>query len=471
MGAGLRLARAFRQKVWDADFPINPAGCRIFYGWIVVLVGTVGVLGSLPGQTIGVSVFTDRLIEDTGLTRTQLSMTYLIGTVLSGLLIPYSGRKLDRIGSRRMAMLAGCGMAAALVLLSFSGWIGSHLGEPGGGLEGICWLGMMVWVSGGFFLLRLYGQGWLTLASRNMIGKWFNRRRGTATAINGLAVSIVFSLSPWVFEQLIREFGWERLWQMMAAMVVLIFVPLAWAFFRDNPEECGLQMDGGDGRKSGRKPNRDLLMVHEFTLPEVLRNRAFWVVSLAMTLQAFFSTAFTFHILSVAEDLQVRKEALLAALVPSALVASVFTVASGWLIDRFRIKWMVVLFCAGMLTASMGLMVAPSSIWLPLFVLGSGITGGTFITVSGTLYPRYFGRKALGAITGVSMAGLVYGSAVAPFAFSLSLDWTGSYRAGIGAVAGLSGLLLAFSFRVDNPQRTLARAMEGTDSRGATVEK
>ena len=39
-----------------------------------------------------------------------------------------------------------------------------------------------------FFLLRLSGQGVLTLCSRNMVMKWFNRRRGIASGITGIMV-------------------------------------------------------------------------------------------------------------------------------------------------------------------------------------------------------------------------------------------------------------------------------------------
>ncbi len=74
--------------------PPHPAGSsagrstrrrfRFYYGWIVLVVGSIGVLASVPGQTAGVSVFTDHLTDATGLSRLQLSIAYLIGTGSSG---------------------------------------------------------------------------------------------------------------------------------------------------------------------------------------------------------------------------------------------------------------------------------------------------------------------------------------------------------------------------------------------------
>ncbi len=45
------------------NFPFDPARFPFFYGWIVLSAGTLGILMSAPGQTVGVSVFTDSLIE------------------------------------------------------------------------------------------------------------------------------------------------------------------------------------------------------------------------------------------------------------------------------------------------------------------------------------------------------------------------------------------------------------------------
>ena len=80
----------------DPNRPFAPARVPIFYGWVIVAVATLGVVMSIPGQTMGVSVFTDHLIEATGLTRLELSNAYLVGTVISGLLLPRGGRLLDR---------------------------------------------------------------------------------------------------------------------------------------------------------------------------------------------------------------------------------------------------------------------------------------------------------------------------------------------------------------------------------------
>ncbi|MDE0805756.1 MAG: hypothetical protein OSA99_20830, partial [Acidimicrobiales bacterium] len=85
------------------------------------MAGTVGVIASMPGQTAGVSVFTDPLSEATGLTRLQLSVSYLIGTGTSGLVLPRAGHAIDRFGSRVVALTATLGLAGTLLGLSVVG--------------------------------------------------------------------------------------------------------------------------------------------------------------------------------------------------------------------------------------------------------------------------------------------------------------------------------------------------------------
>jgi len=77
-----------------------------YYGWIILLVGSIGVLASIPGQTMGVSVFTDYYISNLDITRVQISTAYMIGTLASSLLIPYAGIYFDKLGARAVAAIA-----------------------------------------------------------------------------------------------------------------------------------------------------------------------------------------------------------------------------------------------------------------------------------------------------------------------------------------------------------------------------
>ena len=76
----------------NCNIPFAPASFPVFYGWIILAAGTIGMLMSIPGQTMGVSVFTDKLIRDLAVDRSNLSLAYFFGTLSSGLMITRAGK-------------------------------------------------------------------------------------------------------------------------------------------------------------------------------------------------------------------------------------------------------------------------------------------------------------------------------------------------------------------------------------------
>jgi hypothetical protein len=65
---------------------------RHFIGWRIAVLATITGAMTGPGQTIGVSVFVDPMIADLNLTRSQVSMAYLIGTLVGAAALLPVGR-------------------------------------------------------------------------------------------------------------------------------------------------------------------------------------------------------------------------------------------------------------------------------------------------------------------------------------------------------------------------------------------
>ncbi|MFZ9017184.1 MAG: MFS transporter, partial [Ilumatobacteraceae bacterium] len=214
---------------------LNAAGRRghgrLYYGWIVLVVGTIGAVASIPGQTAGVSVFTDRLTEATGLSRVDLSVAYLVGTGASGFALPRAGRALDRWGARVVATCAVVLLASTLVVLSSVGPMGPVLG--------------LAVMSLAFGSLRFSGQGLLTLSSRTMVSQWFERRRGVVTAVSNSFVSFGFAAAPARLRALIGIDGFRTAWRLIAVFLVVVVGGLVVVLFRNSPEASGLVIDGG----------------------------------------------------------------------------------------------------------------------------------------------------------------------------------------------------------------------------------
>ena len=235
-------------RLFKPSFPFEPKKFPFFYGWWILVVATFGMLASIPGQTIGVGVFTEHLLSVSNLSRLDLSIAYMLGTVGSSLLIPYGGKLLDLWGSRIMIIFAGLGLAFALFLLKNTEGLLAFLNQ-------LSWLSpffvSFVILSLIFLLLRQFGQGLMTMVSRFALSKWFDRRRGLVTGINGVFVSFGFSSAPLLLNTLILEQGYLGSMVILAIICGLGTALLGWLFFRDQPEDCGLEMDGSSPQKLG----------------------------------------------------------------------------------------------------------------------------------------------------------------------------------------------------------------------------
>jgi MFS family permease len=444
-------------KLWQPNFPQRPQRWSFFYGWVIVVISTLGICASMPGQTIGVSVFTARLTAALGLSAMQLSVAYMLGTFLSAMWLSAGGRFFDRVGARRSLVYSVLALGAVLLGLSFVEVFARWLSFVPL-INTKDWLPAFAVLVVGFALLRFTGQGMVTLSSRAMLGKWFNKRRGTVTAWSGAVVSFMFSGAPIGFEYLIRQVGWQGAWQVMGAFMILVLALVFWVFARDNPEECGLEMDGGFVGKT-RKDNPDSIIYKDYTLPEARATFSFWVFTLMFGLNGLVVTAYAFHIIEIGGELDVSTDYILGLFMPAAAVAVGSGFLMAWLTDQsfVRIKY---LLCAMALSSMLGFLALafgeyPSISWL--HILGLGISGGCFGSLSSIVYPRFFGREHLGAISGLFMTVIVIASAVGPFLFSLAASFLGEYRDGFGFAAVVAGLVAVASLRADNPQRRMAK--------------
>lgn len=432
------------------QWPFDPGKLPFFYGWAILAACTIGIIMSIPGQTMGVSVFTDYLIEATGVSRLQLSNAYLIGTVTSGLLLPFGGVFLDRFGTRLSVVLASVWLGLTLGYMSICDRIAVSLTQtlnlP---TSSYVAFGLLVL---GFTSLRFSGQGMLTMSSRNTLGKWFDKRRGLASGIAGVFISFGFASTPSIVNAWIEATTWRWTWVSMGLIVGLGMSSLGWIFYRDNPEECGLKMDGKI-QSSVSKPSQAASDTRkDFTRGEALHTPAFWAVTLALSCQALAITGITFHIVDLGAEVGLTKAEAVALFIPMALVSTVMGSLLGLAADRIRLQFLFM----GMMTA-LGIGIASMAnldvVALRGFAIaGLGSSGGCFGTLSAVALPRLFGRTHLGAISGVQMMSIVFASAVGPSWMAFSKDYLGSYQMGLYSFCIFPPIILLLNLVAPNPQ-------------------
>ena len=112
---------------------------RIYYGWVIVGVAALAMVGTLPGRTQGLGLITEPLLADLGIGRVAYAQVNLFATLVGALFAYGVGSLLDRRGSR--VVLTAIAILLGLVVLAH-GW---RLAWAAIGLALVAGLAPMAW--------------------------------------------------------------------------------------------------------------------------------------------------------------------------------------------------------------------------------------------------------------------------------------------------------------------------------------
>jgi len=427
---------------------IDPSRLPFFYGWIIIIVGALGVLMSAPGQTIGVSAFTDSLLDALRLSRDQLSIAYMAGTMLSAAMLTRAGKFFDKFGAAKTGFFASIGLAIALLYLSQIDKISSSIGDH----PLIAIVGIFI----GFIFIRFFGQGVLTLTGRTMVVKWFDEKRGLAVGILSMVTAYGFSIAPVIFDYLISQGNWSSAWIKIAIVAGLIFPAIVIIFFKDAPENYGLKPDGNSDKTMGKNKIVRFPIYKDFTLDEARRTLSLWVFAGLAAMFGLVVTAFSFHVVSFFAEQGFSREEAINIFQPIAIVAIVATFFFSYISDFIRLKYIAILFgCTCLLTMYGMSNLSGSGFNYWVLIIAYGCSSGIHVLIMTVFMPRFFGKQHLGAITGQAMTIVVFCSALGPILFSVSLSKTGSYQLAAMICAVIFLILLVASLFTRNPQSDL----------------
>jgi len=437
-------------SIFQANFPFSPLRFPFFYGWCIVIFTTLGMIASIPGQTMGVGVYTDFLIQNSHLNRIQISMAYMTGTILSSLLLPLAGRYYDLVGGRIMIVFAGIGMGISLLLFAESLTI-IHLVHSLLPNISILTSELLV-ITVIFLLLRQFGQGIMAMVSRNTLAKWFERRRGMVSGISGIFVAFSFSGAPLFMNIIIEDYGYSGSMILMAIIFGFGMAFIGWLFFRDKPEDCGLLMDG---EKITSLDTTNLFSEPEITLKEALRTYNFWIFCLGLCSAAVIVTGLTFHISSIGALAGLSRMEAYGLFLPISVISVISHFIAGWASDRMPLKYLLMILLAGLAVGSLGILNLESFWFRLMLIIGFGVQGGIWGCLTIIAWPRFYGRKHLGAISGVFMGAQVFASAIGPPVFGLSENLNGDYSSAAWISVALNLLLLLGAVRAVSYYRPL----------------
>ncbi len=399
-----------------------------FYGWIILATATLAAFFSSPGQTYSISAFIDNYIHDFGYSRTYISSIYSIATVISGMLMIMMGKSVDRFGSRRMLIVVGIGLAITTFFNS------TLMNIP------------MIFI--GFFFLRFFGQGSLTLIPNALVPQWFEKRRAFALSIVTMGTIFGNLIVPVFNTMLIESKGWRFAWQVWGILIIIVFIPWVIATVVNKPEDIGLLPDNRKAlNEDETRAELEKLELSSFSLEQAFKTLAFWAIGFISMIVPIISTGMLFHFYSLmgTKNVEPGQTAFIIGLV--ALPGLISPLVSRWIIDRYRPR-IILLFTLFTIAADMLFMLTVQSvIGAVIFILVYGLAMSVQNISINVLWVQYFGRKHLGSIRGAATVFAVIGSAFGTVPFGLSYDLTGSYSTVFVSMAILSfgGMVLAGS--------------------------
>lgn len=432
----------------SSKWPFSVDRAPFFYGWVICFVSTLGIIMSIPGQTMGMAVFTDHFIEAFGLSRTQLSLAYLLGTLGSSVFLTRAGRFYDQAGARITILGASLGLGICLLFITSVDVLAGFIAEPLGlSLATLSFPLILL----GYFGVRFTGQGVLTNASRNVLLVWFEKRRGLVSGARAVFVTLGFSLAPVALAFLIAEFGWRGALILLAIMVGVGFSLVALIFIRNTPDSCGLLPDG----QKQQKDSAPRQSIPDKTISQARNSKVFWIYSLALSLHSLFITAMIFHIVSIFAEAGRTSADAFGYFFPQAMVSVSINLLASWASDRCTLKPLLVMKLGSFILAAWALLNLHHDWGYYLLILAMGTCSGLWGVLSNLAFIRFFGRLYLGEISGLNMTFMVIGSAIGPAMFSIGNDIFGSYHAGIWITLTLvAGLFVAAIFIRQNEPRS-----------------
>ncbi|WP_342389174.1 MFS transporter [Salinicoccus bachuensis] len=383
---------------------------NFYYGWVIVAVCGLAVFFSGPGQTYSNAAFIDEYIKEFGWSRTEVSSLYSFATLIAGFVMIGVGNFIDRFGQKKMMLIAAIVLALATFFNSF--------------------VQNMFMLAIGFFFIRLFGQGSMTLIPNTLVPQWFIRKRGLAFSLMMLGSFSSAMLFPIINVWLISEWGWRFAWQFWGFALLLAFVPIAWIFIRNSPEEMGLSPDGLHQKTNDDEENEggDIFVLEDsWTLKEASRTLSFWTLLICVGIPSMVNTGITFHIVSIFKENGLEMGASAMVLSLMAMVGIPMSFVSGLITDRIRTNYILVMIFVIEIILLLFLNNVTTYALAILFGVIWGMSNGLERIGTNVVWSNYFGRRYVGSINGVGSTMVVIGSSLGPLPFGLGYDIFDSY--------------------------------------------
>lgn len=388
-----------------------------------ILISSCVVMAlTAPGQTAGLSVFINPVLQSLHVSRSALSAVYMGATLAGAVSLTGIGRALDRFGIRPVSLLI--------------------IGLFGVALLGFSSVSGLATVALAFAGLRMLGQGGLSLSGSQAVAVSFRRRRGTAMGIASAVGNAGVAFSPVLVNALIGGLGWRRTAVLEALVVVVVLFPVVGVGLRDLAPTGAAKAPSGDMAAVNAEAVADEPLepmpisrvgaqqeeaAVSWTLREALRSSMFWAMAVALSSIAMLATGLAFNQVSLLEAHGLSSGAAAANFIPQTAATLAVSLVTGRLLDRLPGRVVMSASMVALVAALVAATQVRPGFLAVVYAIFLGTAGGGLRAQEATLLPRYYGLGDLGAIRGAITTISVAASAFGPLVLSLGRAGFGGY--------------------------------------------
>ena len=399
------------------ESPLQRSGFH--YSYVIVAAAFITALAD-EGLLFSFGVFFKPLLEEFGWTRSMTSGAFTLWAILHIPGVFVAGKLTDRFGSKTLLTLCGLFLGVGHLLMSQTTTVW-HL---------YFFYGVIISIGQSLY--------WIPLIA--IIPQWFVKRRGLMMGIVSAGIGAGQIIFPPLANWLIHTYGWRVSYAVVGSLSMVVIVGCA-QLLKPPPTRRTLSNPGEEDGVTSASADAS----GDLSLSEALRTRQFWMICVV-----FFSILFALgivlvHIVIHAIGLGMSPAGAANILAVIGVMGIIGRVSLGRLADRIGNRSVFVISSILMLIAFIWIALTREPWTIYAFAVIFGVAYSTLEALHSPMIAELFGLRALGTLSGATLAVGLIGLGIGPTLAGYLFDVRGSYRIAflICAVIALASVLSA----------------------------
>jgi MFS family permease len=400
---------------------LPPSTSGTFYGWWIVLAGTVILFVSSGIGFYGHGVILDPLRGLHGWSKATVSSAITLYFFTSGIIGMIIGRQVDRYGPKWVLIFGSVVIGIGFVLLSFI---------------------TRIWQLYILYFIMAVGFSCTSLVPVNtLIANWFIRKRGFAMSLTNTGLSVGGILMVPLASYIILHWGLKIALPILGALFWIVIIPTAMIFIRKRPSDLNQFPDGEPPAASSTVEQASGInysaQIRVWTRLQAARTAAFWSIVIAFLLALTGQIAFLVHQVSFLS----RYLGIPGAATAVSLTAAASIIGRLWLgtfVDRCDNRHVIIVCFLIQGVAVITLAHYHHVVILYLGTLAFGLTMGNIIMMQSLIIGECFGFVSFATVSGLAGVFTMSGASFGPLIAGVIFDATQSYRTAFTLFAAVS---------------------------------